>query len=59
MRQLFYYKIRQKFITKCVRIFITKCDVYYKLQQYIVPIFVVAIFLQKSILFFPEIINIY
>ena len=26
MRQLFYYKVRQKFITKCVRFFITKCD---------------------------------
>ena len=48
MRQLFYYKIRQKFISKCVRFFIenatvllqnatviTKCDVYYKLRQYI------------------------
>ena len=41
MRQLFYYKTRQKFITKCVRFFITKCnsfitkcDVYYKLRQY-------------------------
>ena len=26
MRQLFYYKIRQNVITKCVRFFITKCD---------------------------------
>ena len=26
MRQLFYYIMRQKFITKCVRFFITKCD---------------------------------
>ena len=26
MRQLFYYKMRQKLITKCVRFFITKCD---------------------------------
>ena len=26
MRQLFYYKMQQKFITKCVRFFITKCD---------------------------------
>ena len=32
MRQLFYYKIRQKFITKCVRFFIAKCDSYYKLR---------------------------
>ena len=42
-----YYKMRQKFITKCVKFFvtkhddfirnatfITKCDVYYKLRQY-------------------------
>ena len=40
MRQLFYYKMRQKFITKCVRFFITKChsfitkcDSYYKMQR--------------------------
>ena len=26
MRQLFYYEMRQKFITKFVRFFITKCD---------------------------------
>ena len=26
MRQLFYYKMRQKFITKCVGFFITKCN---------------------------------
>lgn len=38
MRRLFYYKIREKFITKCVRSFITKCnsvitkcDSYYKM----------------------------
>ena len=36
-----HYKMRQKFITKCVSFLlqnatgITKCDVYYKLQQYI------------------------
>ena len=36
-----YYKMRQKFITKCVRFFITKCDSfvtkcdsYYKLRQF-------------------------
>ena len=41
MRQLFYYKLRQKFITKCVRFFITKCDSfttkcdrYYQLRQF-------------------------
>ena len=41
MQQLIYYKMRQKFVTKCVRFFITncdsfitKCDVYYKLQHY-------------------------
>ena len=28
-----YYKIRQKFITKCVRFFITKCDSCYKMQR--------------------------
>ena len=33
MRQLFYYKMREKFITKCVRFFITKCDSCYKLRQ--------------------------
>ena len=40
MRQLFYYKMWPKFITKCVRFFITKCnsfitkcDSYYKLRQ--------------------------
>ena len=40
MRQLFDYKIRQKFITKCLSFFITKCDSfitkcdsYYKLRQ--------------------------
>ena len=46
MRQLFYYKMRQKFITKCVRFllqnttviricddFITKCDCYYKMGR--------------------------
>ena len=26
MRQLFYYKMQQKSITKCVRFFITKCN---------------------------------
>ena len=25
MQQLFYYKIQQKFSTKCVSLFITKC----------------------------------
>ena len=34
MRQIFYYKIRQKFIIKCVGFFITKYDIYYKLRQY-------------------------
>ena len=41
MRQLFYYTIQHKFITKCVRFFITKCDSfvtkcdsYYKLRQF-------------------------
>ena len=41
MRQPFYHKMQQKFITKCVRFFITKCDNfvkkcddYYKLRQY-------------------------
>ena len=40
MRQLFCYKMQQKFITKCVCFFITKYDrfiikdnSYYKLQQ--------------------------
>ena len=45
MRQLFYYKMRQNFITKCVRFIITKCDsskcdsyckmrrFYYKMRQ--------------------------
>ena len=38
MRQLFYYKMRQKCITKCARFFIKKCesfirtcDSYYKM----------------------------
>ena len=26
MRQLFYYKMRQKCITECIRLFITKCN---------------------------------
>ena len=26
MQQLSYYKLRQKFVTKCVRFFVTKCD---------------------------------
>ena len=30
----YYYKIPQKFITKCIRFLITKCNVYYKLRQY-------------------------
>ena len=41
MRELFYYKMRQKFITKCARFFIskcdsfiTKCDSYYKLRRF-------------------------
>ena len=34
MRQPFYYKMRQKFITKCVRFVITKCDSYYKMQRF-------------------------
>ena len=41
MRQLFYYKMRQKSITKCVRFFITKCDSfitkcdsYYKMRRF-------------------------
>ena len=41
MQQLFYYKMRKKFITKCIRVFITKfnsfitkCDIYYKTQQF-------------------------
>ena len=39
MRQLLYYKMQQKFFTKCVRFllqnasFITKCNSYCKLQQ--------------------------
>ena len=33
MRQLVYYKMREKFIKKCVRFFITKCDSCYKLRQ--------------------------
>ena len=33
MRQLFYYKMREKFIAKCVRFFIPKCDSCYKLRQ--------------------------
>ena len=28
------YKMRQKFITKCVRFFIAKCDSYYELRQF-------------------------
>ena len=39
--KLFYYKMRQKFITKCVRFYITKCDSfnikcdsYYKLRRF-------------------------
>ena len=31
MRQLFYYKMRQKLITKCDN-FIAKCDSYYKMR---------------------------
>ena len=34
MRKLFYYKMRQKFITKCVSFYITKCDSYYKLRRF-------------------------
>ena len=33
MRQLFYYKIRQKLIKKSVRFFIRKCDSYYKIGR--------------------------
>ena len=33
IQQLFYYKMRQKFITKYVRFFITKCDSYYKMRR--------------------------
>ena len=33
MQQLFYYKMREKFITKCVRFFITKYDSYYKMRR--------------------------
>ena len=40
MRQLIYYKMRQKFVAKCVRFFftncdsfITKCDSYYKMLR--------------------------
>ena len=40
MGQLFYYKMQQKFIKKCVSFFITKCDsfvtkcdIYYKIQR--------------------------
>ena len=33
MRQLFYYKMRQKFITKCDS-FIRKCDSYYKIRRF-------------------------
>ena len=47
MRQLFYYRMRQEFITKCARfllqnatallenatIFITKCNNYYKVRR--------------------------
>ena len=32
--QLFYYKTREKFITKYVRSFITKCDSYYKMRRF-------------------------
>ena len=31
MAILFYYKMRQKVITKCVRFFNVKCDSYYKI----------------------------
>ena len=34
MRQLFYHKMREKFITKCFKFFITKCDSYYKLRRF-------------------------
>ena len=34
MQQLIYYKMRQKFITKCLRFFITKCNSCYKLRQF-------------------------
>ena len=41
MRQILYYKMRQKFITKYARFcvtscdrFISKCKVYYKIRQY-------------------------
>ena len=39
MRQLFYYKIRQQFITKCISFFIRKCDssicdIYYKIRRF-------------------------
>ena len=34
MRQLFYYKMRQKFIKKCVS-FIKKFDSYYKLLHFL------------------------
>ena len=33
MQYLFYYKIRQTFITKCVKFFIKKCQFYYKMRQ--------------------------
>ena len=41
MQHLFYYKMRQNFITKCARFFITKCDSfitkcdnYYKMRRF-------------------------
>ena len=33
MRQIIYYKMRQKFTTKCVKFYITKCDSYYKIRR--------------------------
>ena len=36
MRQLFYYEMQQKFMTKCVRFLMINATVYYKLWQYIV-----------------------
>ena len=42
MQQLFYYKMRKKFITKCIRVFITKfnsfitkCDIITKRNNFI------------------------
>ena len=39
MQQHFYYEMRQKLITKCVKLFITKCDCfitdsYYKMRWF-------------------------